>query len=120
MAQVRPPAGGAGRRGIPDVERSDRVDAVSPDLDRASPLVALTFIAYCLARPSKGWGMFWAGAVPEAGSRILHDLTGLAEWWLYAALIPVAALAAAGVEQEADEEQATAHKPDGAAHPAPE
>jgi len=82
-------------------------------------LVGLTFIAYCVARPSKGWGIFLAGGVPQCGAIILHDITGLAESWLYAALIPVAALCAAVEEQEADEEQRAPHKADGAARPCP-
>ena len=83
-------------------------------------LVGLTFIAYCVARPSKGWGIFLAGGVPQCGAIILHDITGLAQSWLYAALIPVAALCAAVEEQEADEEQAAARKPGGAARTVPE
>ena len=75
-------------------------------------LVGSTFIAYCMARPSKGWDIFWTGAVPQSGSMLLHDITGVAEWWLYAALIPVAAWCAAAEEREADEERAAAHKPD--------
>jgi hypothetical protein len=83
-------------------------------------LVALAFIAYCVARPAKGWGIFWAGTVPQYGAIILHDSIGLAEWWLYAALIPLAALWAAKEEREAHEEQTAALKADGAARSVPE
>ena len=82
--------------------------------------VALVFIAYCVARPVRGWGIFWAGAVPQYGSMILHDITAIAEWWLYAALIPLAVLWAAEEEREAHEEQAAARAAGGAARAVPE
>ncbi len=79
--------------------------------------VALAFIAYCVARPTQGWGIFWAGTVPQYGSILLHDAIGLSEWWLYAAFIPLAALWAAAEEREVHDEQAAADEVGPAARP---
>ena len=119
VAEVRPSAGGADAgsltlQAVIGLTTSPPI-SIAPGL-----LVALTFIAYCVARPSKRWDIFWAATVPQYGSMFLHDITDIAEWWLYAALIPVSALWAAAVEREADEERTTARKPEGAARPVPE
>ena len=82
-------------------------------------VVGLAFVAYCAARPAKGWAVFWAAALPQCGSMFLHDITGVAQWWLYAALIPLAALAAAEEDREAHEEQAAAHEAGSAARAVP-
>ena len=81
--------------------------------------VALAFIAYCVARPANGWGIFWAGAVPQYGSIILHDAVGLSEWWAYAACIPLAALGGAQ-ECGVHDEQPAADEAGGAPRPAAE
>jgi hypothetical protein len=80
--------------------------------------VALAFIAYCVARPTKGWGIFWAGTVPQYGSILLYDAVGVSEWWLYAAFIPLAALWAAAEERELHDEQAADDELGGTARPA--
>ncbi len=78
-------------------------------------VVGSAFLAYCVARPTKGWGIFLAAALPQCGSMLLHDITGVGKWWLYAALIPLAALVASEEEREAREEQAQAHETGSAA-----
>ena len=83
-------------------------------------LVVSAFIAYCVARPTQGSGIFWAGTVPQYGSIILHDITGLTDWWLYAALIPLAALWAAQEEREAYDKCTAAHDPGRATSVAPQ
>ena len=102
------------------VARGDRVDAGSPHFGRARPPGRVSVHRVLRRAPDEGWGIFWAGTVPQYGSIILHDITGLNEWWLYAALIPLAALWAAQEEREAHDKCTPAHDPGAGTSAAPQ
>lgn len=77
------------------------VGLVAADL-RASPLTVVLLLAwgaYCIARPTVGWGLFLLPAGVSVVAQIADAISDGAYWWVYGGLVPIALLAARADDQ---------------------